>query len=83
LPIEVESRSSALGLGHVSEDYEVRVMALLLLIFPVLTLSPNASYWSTVAQGPSFTEVWKGDSLCQIKDSPCHDEASVYYVSPG
>jgi hypothetical protein len=21
--------------------------------------------------------------VCQIKDSPCHDEASVYYVAPG
>jgi hypothetical protein len=58
-------------------------MALLLLIFSILTFPPNASYWPTVAQGPSFTGVWKGDSLCQIKDSPCHDEASVYYVSPG
>ena len=57
--------------------------ALLLFIFSFLTLSPNASYWSTVAQGPSFIGVWEGDSLCQIKDSPCHDEASVYYVSPG
>ena len=59
-------------------------MTLVLLIFSILTLSPNVSYSSsTVAQGPSFTGVWKGDSLCQIKDSPCHDEASVYYVSPG
>ena len=59
-------------------------MALLPLIFSILTLSPNASYsWSAVAEGPSFTGVWKGDSVCQIKDSPCHDEASVYYVSPG
>ena len=59
-------------------------MTLVLLIFSILTLSPNVSYSSsTVAQGPSFTGVWKGDSVCQIKDSPCHDEASVYYVSPG
>jgi hypothetical protein len=59
-------------------------MALLLLIFSILTLSANASYsWSVVAESPSFTGVWRGDSVCQIKDSPCHDEASVYYVFPG
>jgi hypothetical protein len=31
----------------------------------------------------SLVGVWKGDSVCQIKDSSCHDEASVYYVSKG
>jgi len=31
----------------------------------------------------SFVGVWKGASVCQIKDSSCHDEASVYYVSKG
>ena len=59
-------------------------MALHLLIFSILTLSANASsFWSTPGKGPSFTGIWKGDSVCQIRDSPCHDEASVYYVSPG
>lgn len=24
---------------------------------------------------------WKGSSLCQIKNSPCHDETVVYYIS--
>jgi hypothetical protein len=37
----------------------------------------------TVGADASFAGVWKGDSVCQIKDSPCHDEASVYYVSKG
>lgn len=23
---------------------------------------------------------WKGSSICQIKDSPCHDEIAVYHV---
>jgi hypothetical protein len=34
-------------------------------------------------EDPSFTDVWKGNSVCQNKDSPCRDEASVYYVSKG
>jgi len=24
---------------------------------------------------------WKGLSLCQLKNSPCHDETVVYYIS--
>ena len=24
---------------------------------------------------------WKGSSLCQIKNSPCHDETVVYHIS--
>lgn len=34
---------------------------------------------NTVAQ--SFEGKWKGTSLCQVKNSPCHDEVVVYYVS--
>jgi hypothetical protein len=25
--------------------------------------------------------VWKGSSICQIKNSPCHDEQVVYHIS--
>ncbi|HET9056518.1 MAG TPA: hypothetical protein VFN30_06705 [Chitinophagaceae bacterium] len=25
--------------------------------------------------------IWKGTSTCQIKNSPCHDETVVYYIS--
>jgi hypothetical protein len=57
---------------------------LILLIFPIQALSPNLLYSSSTAgEDPSFLGVWKGDSVCQIKDSPCQDEASVYYVSKG
>jgi hypothetical protein len=24
---------------------------------------------------------WKGESICQIKSSPCHDEIAVYHLS--
>ena len=27
--------------------------------------------------------VWKGTSLCQVKNSPCHDETNVYYITKG
>jgi hypothetical protein len=29
----------------------------------------------------SFYGTWKGTSICQIKNSPCHDETVVFYVS--
>ena len=30
-----------------------------------------------------FIGTWKGSSLCQVKDSPCHDEVVVYYITKG
>ena len=31
----------------------------------------------------SVVGVWKGTSLCQIKNSPCHDEIVVYHITKG
>ena len=45
----------------------------------VSTKTPHPARIS--GEGASFVGVWKGDSVCQIKESPCHDETSVYYVS--
>jgi len=28
-----------------------------------------------------ITGTWKGTSICQVKDSPCHDEISICHVS--
>jgi hypothetical protein len=27
--------------------------------------------------------VWKGKSICQVKNSTCHDEVVVYYITKG
>jgi hypothetical protein len=57
-------------------------MIIFLAILSIFPLIPNAAYPARISgEGASFAGVWKGDSVCQIKDSPCHDEASVYYVS--
>jgi hypothetical protein len=29
----------------------------------------------------SLEGIWKGTSLCQVKNSPCHDEIVVYHIS--
>jgi len=57
-------------------------MIVLIMIFSILPLSQK-TFYSLVTGGAeaSFLGIWKGDSVCQIKDSPCHDEVSVYYVS--
>jgi hypothetical protein len=28
-----------------------------------------------------FEGIWRGTSICQVKNSPCHDETVVYHVS--
>jgi hypothetical protein len=59
-------------------------MVALLMIFPILLFVANILYPSGASgDDSSFAGVSKGDSVCQIKDSPCHDETSVYYVSRG
>jgi len=37
-------------------------------------------YGKTV-RAQSFEGIWKGTSICQIKNSPCHDEIVVYHIS--
>jgi hypothetical protein len=37
--------------------------------------------YSHAQSGP--TGVWRGSSLCQVKNSPCHDEVVVYHISKG
>jgi len=60
------------------------VVVLLLMICSILPLLPDTLSSSVISEDDaSFAGVWKGDSVCQIKSSPCHDEASVYYVSKG
>ncbi len=34
-----------------------------------------------ILSAQSLSGTWKGTSVCQIKNSPCHDEIVVYYIS--
>lgn len=51
--------------------FQISILLLFILIFGK----------SVTAQ--SFEGVWKGTSLCQVKNSPCHDEIVVYHISKG
>ncbi len=53
-----------------------------LVIFSLQLFQSNAqSGKGNLAADSSFIGIWKGTSLCQIKNSPCHDEMVVYYIS--
>ena len=55
------------------------------IIFSVVVI--NLSILCTVAGQGRYDDlligVWKGASLCQIKNSSCHDEQVVYHISKG
>ena len=57
-----------------------RIGVRLLSIAAALTCCVSLSAW---AETQSFVGVWKGISVCQIKDSPCRDEGAVYTVKKG
>jgi hypothetical protein len=47
---------------------------LLLVLTLLLTLG-------NISTAQTLVGTWKGTSLCQIKNSPCHDEIVVYHIS--
>ena len=49
--------------------FQRSIMLLIILIF------------GKTVMAQSFEGIWKGTSLCQIKNSPCHDEIVVYHIS--
>jgi hypothetical protein len=50
------------------------------LLAAAILLSPNAA----AAQKPtgSIEGTWEGESICTVRDSPCHDEHVIYEISP-
>jgi len=57
----------------------MKIKHLLLLLMPCLI------WYSALSQGKTDADpvagTWQGSSLCQVKDSPCHDEAAIYHAS--
>ena len=63
-----EGRQCATKISH-----DMKIKTLLVLTF-LLALGKIS-----IAQ--SLVGVWKGTSLCQVKNSPCHDENVVYHIT--
>ena len=58
------------------------MISTLLAVAWALPLSVNAARMPTTNGDAGWLAgVWKGSSICQIKESPCHDEVVVYYVT--
>jgi hypothetical protein len=47
----------------------------ILLAFTLLLALGN------ISTAQSLAGAWKGTSLCQVKNSPCHDEIVIYHIS--
>jgi hypothetical protein len=48
------------------------------VLFVVSILTVVASPGDSLIVG-----TWKGTSICQVKNSPCHDEIAVYHITKG
>lgn len=48
------------------------------LLFVAILLLPAASH---AQKSTSVAGTWEGDSLCTVRDSPCHDEHVVYEIA--
>lgn len=51
----------------------------------VLSLSAAGACYAQSNGAKSFADdiagVWRGNSTCMVKDSPCHDEVNVYRIA--
>ena len=49
----------------------------------LLLLAANGSNAQNTSPGTDSLLIgtWKGSSICQIRNSPCHDETVVYHIS--
>lgn len=50
------------------------------LLLPIIKTNGQTTK-ETPAMDSLFYGVWKGTSICKVKNSPCHDETVVYYIS--
>ena len=51
-----------------------------LILVPFLIL-PVLSYPQSASANDDITGVWRGNSNCMVKNSPCHDEINVYRIA--
>jgi hypothetical protein len=53
-----------------------------ILLLAVLVLSGSVGAADTPSPAAAVVGRWEGESICTVKDSPCHDEHVVYEISP-
>jgi len=58
----------------------LKLTPLFSVIFCLASVS-NQAQTGPVKSDTLLIGTWKGTSICQIKNSPCHDETVVYHIS--
>ena len=58
----------------------MNIRTVLIVLFCIATMKGSAQN-TNQASDSSLIGTWKGSSLCQIKNSPCHDETVIYHIS--
>ena len=54
---------------------------LLYFLIPYLVINSTQAQTELNKADTLLIGTWKGTSICQIKNSPCHDETVVYHIS--
>ncbi len=59
-----------------------RQLLLIIIISGICIFFPKRNFYAQnkFIQSDSLTGTWKGTSICQVKNSPCHDEIAVYHI---
>lgn len=52
-----------------------------IVIILLATICPSSAPLFASAVKDTIEGVWKGTSICQVKNSPCYDEEVVYHIS--
>jgi hypothetical protein len=53
----------------------------LLFLLQCLAINPGQAQTALVKADTLLVGTWKGTSVCQVKNSPCHDETVIYRIS--
>src|SRR3954465_234923 len=56
-------------------------LTLLYFLFGGLSFNSGQAQTSSAKTDTLLIGTWKGTSVCQVKNSPCHDETVVYRIS--
>jgi hypothetical protein len=51
--------------------------------FSIIVFNSGKAQANLTSKDSSVIGIWKGTSICQVKNSPCHDEIVIYHISKG
>ena len=62
---------------------EARSLSLAAFAVAAVACAAAAAQMPATSEKATFAGAWKGESVCQIKESPCHNELAAYYIEKG